>query len=830
MPAPRDLELLVSQLSVEEKASLTAGADFWTTVAIPRLDIPSVTVTDGPNGARGSALLGFGSVTAVCAPCGSALGSTWDVELVERVGAMLGEESRTKAARVLLAPTVNIVRSPLAGRNFECYSEDPLLTGKVAAAFIRGVQSQHVATTVKHFAGNEAEFERHTISSVIDDRTLREIYLRPFELAVREGHSLGIMTSYNRLNGTYCTERADLLQGILRDEWGFDGFVITDWFGAGSTVGAAEAGVDLEMPGTGRFYGEALARAVQEGEVDESRLDAAVLRLLSVFDRIGALDDPPGVEEESIDRPEHRALAREAAVGAMVLLANDGLLPLDTSTLSSVAIIGPNADRAQIMGGGSAALRAHYVVTPLEALRDRLEPAVSVIHERGCDIDKVVPPMQGASVVGPDGSQGFGVEFYAGPGWSGEPVGRAHYPDSRLLFVDRPHRDLPPGVYSWRATARFTPVDSGVHTFTLGQSGKARMFIDGEVVIDGFTDTPPPGERYFGVVSGDLEVDLDLEAGRGVDVMIEYSSDGARFLRGVLAGCRLPAPDDLIDRAVAAAAAADVAVVVVGTNFDWETEGEDRTTLALPGEQDELVRRVIDANPRTVVVLNTGAPVTLPWADRAPALLQMWFGGQEMAGGLADVLTGAADPGGRLSMTFPERLEHNPSFGNFPGEDGEVRYGEGLLVGYRWYETRQVPTLFSFGHGLSYSSFEIGRPESADALSWSAGDVLRLQVPVTNTGDRRGSEVVQAYVAPPSTPSTHVRPARELRAFAKVTLDPGEATSVELALDNRSFARWDPIEHEWLVEPGRYELHLGRSSVDTAHVIAIDVGTSRDPA
>ncbi len=378
MPAPRDLESLVSQLTVEEKASLTAGADFWTTVAVPRLDIPSVTVTDGPNGARGSALLGFGAVTAVCAPCGSALGSTWDVELIERVGVMLGEESRTKAARVLLAPTVNIMRSPLAGRNFECYSEDPLLTGKVAAAFIRGVQSQDVATTVKHFAGNEAEFERHTISSVIDERTLREIYLRPFELAVREGRSLGIMTAYNRLNGAYCTERADLLQGILRDEWGFDGFVVTDWFGAGSTIGAAEAGVDLEMPGSGRFYGPALAAAVLAGEVDESLLDAAVLRLLSVFDRIGALDDPPGVEEQSIDRPEHRALAREAAVGATVLLTNDGLLPLDPSALSSIAVIGPNADRAQIMGGGSAALRAHYVVTPLEALRERLEPEVSI--------------------------------------------------------------------------------------------------------------------------------------------------------------------------------------------------------------------------------------------------------------------------------------------------------------------------------------------------------------------------------------------------------------------------------------------------------------------
>jgi beta-glucosidase len=327
------VDQLINQLTLAEKAALTAGADFWSTVAVDRLGLPSVTVTDGPAGARGSALLGFGAVSSVCAPCGSALGSTWDPELVERVGAMLGEETRTKAARVLLAPTVNIVRSPLAGRNFECYSEDPLLTGRLAAALIRGVQSQNVATTVKHFAGNEAEFERHTISSVIDERTLREIYLVPFEMAVRDGGSLGIMTSYNRLNGEYCTDRADLLQGILRDEWGFDGFVVTDWFGIGSTATAAAAGIDLEMPGPGRFYGPALAAAVTSGEVDEALVDAAVRRLLSVFDRLGALDDPPGAVEESIDRPEHRALAREAAIGATVLLTNNGVLPVDPSAV-----------------------------------------------------------------------------------------------------------------------------------------------------------------------------------------------------------------------------------------------------------------------------------------------------------------------------------------------------------------------------------------------------------------------------------------------------------------------------------------------------------------
>ena len=820
MSATRDLDQLLDQLTLDEKAALTAGVDFWSTVPVERVGLPSVTVTDGPAGARGSALLGFGAVSSVCAPCGSALGSTWDPDLIERVGVMLGEETRTKAARVLLAPTVNIIRSPLAGRSFECYSEDPLLTGRLAARFIRGVQSQNVATTVKHFAGNEAEFERHTISSVIDERTLREIYLLPFELAVKDGRSLGIMTSYNRLNGEYCTDRNDLLQGILRDEWGFDGFVVTDWFGVGSTATAAAAGVDLEMPGPGRFYGPALAAAVRAGEVDEALVDAALRRLLSVFDRLGALDDPPGVAEESIDRPDHRALAREAAVGATVLLVNDGLLPLDGAELTSIAVIGPNADRAQIMGGGSAALRPHYRVTPLEALKALVGGDVALTYERGCDIDLVVPPLQGESVVGADGEPGVTVDYFAGPDLEGPVVATGRYPDSRLLFVGRPRPEVPSGPYSFRALTRFTPAESGSHIFTLAQSGHGRLLVDGEVVIDGFEVDPPAGTRYFGVVSGDLEAPVELEVGRTVDVVVEYSSLGSTYLRGVLVGCRRPTPDDLMDRAVASAAAADVAVVVVGTNDDWETEGEDRSTLALPGDQDELVARVIAANPRTVVVLNTGAPVTLPWADDVPALLQMWFGGQEMAGALADILTGVAEPSGRLSMTFPERLEHNPSYGNFPGEGGEVRYGEGLLVGYRWYDARHLDPRFAFGHGLSYTTFVIGEPEPSSG-EWQAGERLTVRVPVTNTGDRDGVEVVQAYVAPPAGP--RFRPDRELKDFAKVVVAAGATEVVELSLDERSFAAWDPAAADWVVEPGTYQVHIGRSSTDLAQVVTVEV-------
>ena len=367
----RDIATLVASMTLDEKAAFTAGADFWTLVAIERVGIPPIRVTDGPNGARGSALFGLGGETAVCVPCGSALGATWDPELVERVGAMLGEEALTKACRVLLAPTVNLHRSPLAGRNFECYSEDPLLSGKTAAAFVRGVQSQGVVTTVKHFAGNDAEFERHSINSVIDARTLRELYLVPFELAVREGGALGIMTAYNRLNGPHCSEHAELLTGILRGEWGFEGFVLTDWLARARRSGRRPPGSTSRCPGPAQFYGKTLGEAVRAGEVDEAELDEHVGHLLRVFDRVGALDDPADWTSTSIDRPEHRALAREAAIAAMVLLRNDASCRSTSRTIRTLAVLGPNAERPQIMGGGSANLAPHYRISLLDALRDK---------------------------------------------------------------------------------------------------------------------------------------------------------------------------------------------------------------------------------------------------------------------------------------------------------------------------------------------------------------------------------------------------------------------------------------------------------------------------
>ena len=804
----RDIAALVASMTVEEKAAFTAGADFWTLVANERVGIPPIRVTDGPNGARGSALFGLGGETAVCAPCGSALGATWDPDLVERVGVMLGEEALTKACRVLLAPTVNLHRSALGGRNFECYSEDPLLSGKTAAAFVRGVQSQGVVTTVKHFAGNDAEFERQSINSVIDARTLRELTLVPFELAVREGGALGIMTAYNRLNGPHCSEHHQLITEILRGEWGYEGFVLTDWLSAGSTVGSSAAGLDLEMPGPGAFYGKLLGDAVAAGDVPEAELDEHVTHLLQVFDRVGALDDDTEWASTSIDRPEHRVLAREAAVAATVLLRNEDILPFNRSAVRTLAVLGPNAERPQMMGGGSANLAPHYEISLLDAVRAKLGDAVDVEYARGVDIDRTTAPLYAP----------FEIEYFAGTEFSGEPVARGRYRNGKVLVVDPLPAGVDPKHFSFRATATYVPDETGTHTFALVQmAGRGRILLDGEVLLDGVADPPGPGTEFFGFASAEALAPVELEAGKVVEVVVEFAvAPDAFFLRGIKVGHRRPNPPALLDDAIATAAKADAVIVMVGTNDDWETEGEDRSSMDLPGRQDELVTRAVAANPNTVVVVNTGSPVTMDWSDDAPAIVQAWFGGQEMGNALADVLFGDAEPGGRLPTTFPERLEHSPSYGNFPGEFGELRYGEGVLMGYRWYEARLLPTRFPFGHGLSYSTFALGEPTAR-----ADGEVVTVRVGVTNTGDRGGAEVVQCYVAPP-TSSRVTRPPKELKAFAKVQLDPGESTTVELTLDARAFAYWHPVDQEWRVDPGTYELHVGRSSADVAHRVFVE--------
>jgi beta-glucosidase len=780
------VEELLGELELGEKVALLAGADLWHAAGVERLSIPPLKVTDGPHGARGGDL--SGSVSAACFPCGTALGATWNPELVEAVGAAIGEEAGTKSCHVVLGPTVNLQRAPLAGRNFECYAEDPHLSARMGVAWVRGVQGTGVGGCVKHFVCNDSEFERHTISSEVDERPLRELYLAPFEAVVREADPWSLMTAYNRINGTYACDHP-LLADVLRSEWGFRGFVVSDWFGTQSTEAAVRAGNDLEMPGPGRWRGEKLLAAVREGRLDEKELDPPLRRMLEVRERAGILEGPVDDTEEAVDRPEHRAVARRAAAEGIVLLRNEGVLPFEG--VRRLAVIGPNATRVEL-GGGSSKVAPHYAVSPLEGLRARVD---EVVYEPGCTNHRTLPVLAGD----------FEVTFHAGFEGEGEPalVRQAKRVDFTWLghFSDA----VDPENCSVRVRGRFEPTTPGIWTIGLTSAGKSRLLVDGCERIDNWTQQEK-GESFYGAGSAEKTAEVELDGPCELEIL--YSKEGAPVLGGLRVGCLEPVPDDAIERACAAAREADAAVVVVGLNADWETEGRDRENLELPGRQAELARRVVAANPRSVVVLNAGSPVAGDWLDELPGLLTLWYAGQEGGNALADVLLGDVSPSGRLPQTWPRRLEDNPSHLTYPGERGRVAYGEGLFMGYRYYDKKRIAPRFPFGHGLSYTEFRYGELR----VERAGDDAVGVTLDVTNTGARAGQETVQLYVR--DEEASVLRPEKELRAFAKLALAPGETRTARMTLDRRAFAFWDPEAGDWTLEAGDFELLVGSSSAD----------------
>ncbi len=819
----------LAALTRDEKASLTAGRDAWRTPTVDRLGIPSIKVTDGPNGARGDAA---GRETAVCFPVGTALGASWNVDLLREVGGVLAAEAQSKGAQILLGPTVNLHRSPLAGRNFECYAEDPYLTARLAVGYVSGLQGGGVGACIKHYVANDSEHERMTISSEVDERTLRELYLVPFEAAVADAGTWSIMAAYNRINGVYACDHRELLVDRLKTEWGFDGLVISDWGAVHDTVAAAQGGCDLEMPGPARHFGPALADAVHAGLVDTEMLDDKVRRLLRTVWRSGRLDHPDERDEQSIDLPEHRALARRAATEGMVLLRNvpvpdssQPVLPLVVEALDTIAVIGPNAAVGVYQGGGSSIVRAHYVVHPLEAIIERVGDAAVIRHEPGGAIDRYQPPPEPSwfTTLDDDG-RGVRLEIFDNRELAGPPI------SSRLLrgvswaWWSPPAGLHDPTTFSARWTAAFTPPVAGEWQLGLSAIGTSRVLVDGEVVVDNWT-APELGELFFSRGSIEVVETVTLEAGRSYALEVEYATAVGARPGAIRFGMTAPLGEDPVERAEQAARQADVAVVIVGTNGDWETEGSDRPTMRLPGRQDELIGRVAATNPRTVVVVNTGSPVEMRWADDVGAILQVWFPGQEYGDALADVLFGDADPGGRLPTTFPYRYEDHPARFGYPGENGQVRYGEGVFIGYRGYDERALAPRFPFGHGLSYTQFSLGAARVTGAVpgadadgdaapgggAWRGPVVAQLEVDVTNIGDRAGSEVVQLFVRP--SRSRLSRPVRELVGFVKVTLEPGAAATVSLDLDARSFASYDTSVPGWVAEAGRYDLLVSTAGV-----------------
>ncbi len=778
----------VSQLTFAEKSALTAGVDLWHTAPIDRLGVPSVRMTDGPNGARGGRWSG---ATSACLPCGSALAATWNRDLVRQVGRVLAEEARTKGAQVLLAPTVNIHRHPLGGRHFESFSEDPYLSAEMAVAYITGVQDRGVSAVVKHFVCNDQEHERHTISVDVDERALREIYLPAFEAAVRSAGVWAIMSAYNRLGGTYCSVHRQLLTDLLRTEWGFDGLVVSDWRGTHS-AGAVDAGLDLEMPGPPEFLGSRL----KDAEVSDGALSRAAANLFQLIDRTAHTP-----HDAARVRPAAQ-VAREAARESIVLLRNDGALPLTVKSGQRIAVIGPLTARAAPQGGGSAEVTPPHVIGPLEALRARIGQQAEIVYEPGCVLPGVLPLLD-SHLLRPR-AKGVALEatYFDNPDFRGEPIAREAFAQSRFLWDSAPARGILHGHFSARITATVVPDVTDTWRLGIASAGQSRLLLDGRLVLDNFA--PVPGDTFFGRGSQQVATELKLRQGTAYDLVAEFRIDEDNaWITGLRFGAeRVMAPDS-IARAAAAAARADAALVVVGYDSRWESEGFDRPHMDLPQPQDELIRAVLRANRRTIVAVNAGSPVTMEWADDPAALLQLWFPGQECGAALVDVLFGDVDASGRLPTTFPKRIEDSPAFANYPGRDGIVQYAEGIFVGYRGYDRAHVEPRFCFGHGLSYTTFEFSDLQaSPDSVS----------VRVTNSGERAGTAVPQLYVRHMSSPVE--QPVVQLKEFAKVPLQPGESRSLEFALNRRAFAYWDVQRHAWHVEPGDFEILIGASSRD----------------
>jgi beta-glucosidase len=820
--APNPDRELVAALDLEDKVRLLTGADNWRTCPLPAIGLRPMVMSDGPAGVRGQTMDERNPSASL--PCPSALGATWDPGLVGEIAFALGTEAKSKGVDVLLAPTINVMRTPLGGRGFESFSEDPMLIARMAVAYVEGLRRAGVAAAAKHYVGNDSETQRWTYDARIAEHVLHELYLVPFEACVREADLDLVMTGYNRVNGLTMTEHAQLLSVILKDEWGFQGVALSDWHAARSTVATAVAGLDLAMPGPAGPWGGQLTAAVRAGEVSEGEVDAKVLRILRLARRVGALG-PDGAAENGISPNGGKGvpvladpmLLRRCAAAAFTLLRNDtDVLPLDLGAIRSIALIGPNAVSPVTQGGGSATVPQVSVSTPARALTEALaglepqSPQPRVTVQPGCVTWSSVPEPEPAALRDPDtGEPGVRLEFRTE---NGQLAGTEHRTATMFTWWD----GLPAGIgWGGRGTivlrARYRAAHGGPHVIGAGGVGLLTVAVDGTQVAEGHPGVPADPVEVM-VRPGEVRTTVDLAEGQeaeiGISLLPEDWPQGPVAIRlGIV-----PAPDGgtLLREAVEAARNADAAIVVVGSGPATESEGFDRPGLALPGDQDELVRRIAEVNDRTVVVVNAGMPVLMPWADQVAAIGCCWLPGQAMGDALADVLLGRAEPGGRLPVTIPVAEADCPVLHSVP-EGGRLEYTEGLLIGYRGYDQAGKAPRFAFGHGLGYTTWEY---LSADAESTVVGpaDELTLTVMIRNTGPRRGREVVQAYVEP-VTPEAG-RPVRALAAFATVAAEPGEITEVRLTVPARAFARYDETVRTWVWPPGEFAVRIGRSSAD----------------
>jgi beta-glucosidase len=788
-PEESQVEAWLAAMTFEEKMALVAGAGF-DSVGVPHLHIPALRMTDGPIGVR------VGTATAF--PAATLLAASFDPSLVERVATAIAREAKGHGKNVLLGPGVNIARTALNGRNFEYFGEDPTLSSRMAVAHIRGVQSQGVMATVKHFAANNQEIERMSVSAQVDSRALHEIYLPAFEAAVKEARVWSVMCAYNRINGVYGCENAFLLDQVLRRDWGFRGLVMSDWGATHSAAPAIRAGLDLEMPKPQFFTPDAIKQALSAREIALADLDTMVRRQLRAIAAL-QMDEDASERPEATDTLEHRALNREAARSGFVLLKNQNdLLPLAPGKLRRVAVVGPRGGLVD-SGGGSAFVTATRKVSLVEGLKQALGPKVQVDFAPGEITSDGLEPIPASVLTPPPGYKGRGLlgEYFVAFDREGQPKLTRVDPTVNFHWeLSSPAPELPVDHFAIRWTGTLTPPQSGMYTLALRSDDGSRLYLDGKLVVDNWGDHAPTLKT----------AEIELKAGQAYEVRLDYfegvigASVELLWQRSVKDPMRMVAE---------VARKADVVIAAVGDGMSDEAEGADRKSLALPGRQNEIISAALAANPRVVVVTTTGAAVAMPWLDKVPAVLHAWFPGQEAGTALADVLLGQVSPSGKLPVTFPKRLEDEPSFKNYPGKNGVVEYQESILVGYRWYDTRQIEPLFPFGHGLSYTSFAY---TDLKVSPWDPQDGVTVSLKVKNTGARRGAEAVQIYVHPPQGPV--LRPEQELRGFAKVELAPDQERAISVKLPPRAFAYFDGQTGTWQIAPGPHEIRASASSRD----------------
>ncbi|EIW79091.1 glycoside hydrolase family 3 protein [Coniophora puteana RWD-64-598 SS2] len=824
--------VLLEQLELDEKIKLLTAPNWWNTNEIERLGIPPIRMSDGPNGVRGSSY--FHPTLAQCIPCATSLGATFDTELAREVGQFLADESKSKSSCILLAPTVNIQRTPLGGRAYESFSEDPHLSGSFAAAIVDGVQSKGVAACIKHFVGNDQESERYAADSVMSERALREIYLMPFMLAQRDAQPWAYMTSYGRIEGVHCSESPKLLRDILRKEWGFDGIVMSDWYGTYGVDESMNAGMDLEMPGPPRWRTPLLvSHCISAQKVSIKTIDALAGRMLAFVQKL-ARKNPEVVWGDGVERlrdtPEGRGFCRRIAAEGITLLKNEGgVLPLQKGKVKTVAVVGSHAKGKIISGGGSAALEASYVVTPWEGLVANVPEGVELKYALGCEAHKHLP-MLDKYMTTKDGKPGWTCTIFNRDEneQPGEVLLTSVVKNTLIKFSDF----LPSGLtHTWGITLKgdLTTDYTGRYELGLAVAGRAKLYANGKMIVDNWTQQRN-GDFLYSVGTAEERAVIDVEAGKPVEVMIEYINTRSEnapkglterrtaqlgIMLGVrFGGCPKVEADEAMEEAVKLASECDAVVVVGGLTPEWECEGFDRPTMHLPGRQDELISKVAKANPNTIVCLQSGSAVSLPWLESVKGLVQCWYSGNEAGNAIADVLYGTVNPSGRMPLTFPVRIEDSPAYPNLASENGKIHYREDLFVGYKHFQNKGIRPHFAFGYGLSYTTFSVTDLTVKTASTSDASFALEVGVKVTNTGAVTGSETVQAYVQLPDDIGV-TTPRLQLRGFAKARdLAPGESRTVTIRMGKYAVSFWDTPINAWSARKGTYVVHVGTSSDD----------------